>query len=432
MNERIFKAYDIRGIYPLEINDEVAAEVARGCSALFPGGKMIVGRDVRIGSSELAQAIVKNLLLNPKYEVIDVGICSTPLFYFAVNALGAAGGIMVTASHNPPEWNGFKVVGPKAVMIGGDAVKEAIRNAGPAGQGGGRYEKREMVEEYVSFYKQQFNVRKPLRVVCDFGNGATGRICSALVPVFENITFSFLNDVPDGRFPSRGPNPLIPGALDGLKKEVVKTGAELGVAFDADGDRAFFVDGHGDEIPYYVVAFLLAEQGKERLVAEVQTFHVLKHIGYKGELYESRVGTRFMKEKMKDVDADIGAEYSGHYYFREFFDTDSGIFAFMRLLQIISGLPSSFQEFLERIPRRETTQWDVRVEDPAESIRKISSIYEGKNELQKDTTDGVVFASRDWLFGMRPSNTEPLLRFWAGADSRETLEKLVREIQSNF
>ncbi len=434
MKEHIFRAYDIRGLYPSEINEELVAEVVRGCSTLFAGGTIVVGRDVRIGSPELAGAVIKHLLLNPNYEVIDIGVCSTPLFYFSVNVLGAAGGIMVTASHNPSEWNGLKVVGPRAVMIGGVEVREAIRNAGPLGKGGGQLRNQSMAAEYANFIRKNFSVEKPLQIVCDFGNGSAGKVLAEITPLFGTVTFHFLNELPDGRFPSRSPNPLTPGALDGLKEEVKKTKADLGVAFDADGDRAFFIDETGEQIPAYIIALMLTDQGKKELVAEIQTFRALKNIGYKGVLYESPVGTRFVKEKMREVGAEVSAEYSGHYYFKEMFGSDSGVFALMRVLEVVSRLPCPLPQFLLSIPKCYITEWNIHVANPVSSIEAISRKYEEKyrkaDDLEKDKIDGIAFFSRDWFFGMRPSNTEPLLRFYAGARSKEALDDLVREVRS--
>ncbi len=428
MDPSIFKAYDIRGVYPSEVHEEVAAQVARGCRVLFPSGKIIVGRDVRIGSLELAAALVKGLRANENYEVIDVGVCSTPLFYFAVNILGAAGGVMVTASHNPSEWNGFKVVGPGAAMTGGQAVFKAIARAGALPQGQGKYETRDMSSDYAAFLAKQFDVSKRCSVVCDFGNGAVGSFFTVIAERFPNITFHLLHDIPDGKFPSRDPNPLAPGALEELKNEVKRTRADLGVAFDADGDRAFFVSGFGEEIPAYVIALLLADGGKKSLVAEVQIFHILKRIGYKGVLWKSRVGTYFMKQQMKETSAEVGAEYSGHYYFREFFGADSGVVTLLNVLEVVSQLPS-LDEFLASVPRFYSVEWNVNAGNPMAALEKITEKYKGRKNLEEDTTDGIVFTGKEWIFGVRPSNTEPLLRFFAAASSKETLDELVREIQ---
>ena len=431
MNPSIFKAYDIRGVYPADVNEEVAREIARACRTLFPSGKVIVGRDVRIGSPELAGALIGELRKNPGCEIVDIGVCSTPLFYFAVNVLAAAGGVMVTASHNPPEWNGFKVVGPGAAMTGGKAVLEAIGKTGVFPEGKGKYEIRDMVPEYAAFLVKQFKIGRPLSVVCDFGNGAVGAFFPAIAERFPGVTFYTINDVTDGKFLSRDPNPLAPGALDGLKYEVVKKNADLGVAFDADGDRAFFVDHGGELIPPHVVALLLSAGETKPVVAEVEIYHLLKSIGYKGGLFESRVGTYFVKRNMKITDAEMGAEYSGHYYFKEFFGADSGIVAFFNVLRSASELPS-LGGFLSMVPKRYTAEWKVRIDDPETSLHNISIEYGKRDELERDTTDGIAFISKRWFFGARLSNTEPLLRFFAAANAKSLLDDLVRELMSKI
>jgi len=426
MDESIFRSYDIRGVYPRDINEGVVRQIGKACANLFPGGKVIVGRDVRIGSPELSKALIQGLLSNPRFEVVDIGVCTTPLFYFAVNISGAAGGVMVTASHNPSEWNGLKVVGKNAVMLGGKVIKDALKKV-PENETGekGQYKKEDFFSRYKDFYLRKFNILKPLSLVCDFGNGAAGSVFPEILKAFKNIKLYSMHEVPDGNFPGRSPNPLEPGALDGLKEEVKRRRADIGVAFDADGDRAFFVDSKGKDLPPQAIVYLLTGLGEKSLVVDISMFHTLKTMEYPGVFYESPVGTYFVKEKVRKEGADVGAEYSGHYYFKEFFNSDSGVFAVLKVLETMSALPSS-EEFFEELPPCLVHHWNVQVKDPTEVIRGISKNYEGMEGVEKDEMDGVAFRGKDWFFGMRASNTEPLLRMYAGAKAPEKLESLIK------
>ena len=278
---------------------------------------------------------------------------------------------------------------------------------------------------YVKFLKKQASVKRPLSIVFDCSDGVAGLVLKRLK--IKSVKIKVICGKPNGNFPSHGPNPLEEGALDTLKKEVKREKADLGCAFDADGDRAFFVDNKGRTVPAYVTANLLFSKQKGSFVTEVLTYYALKSTGFKGKLYESRVGTYFVKEKMRKERSIIGGEYSGHYYFKELAYSDSGILTAIKVMNNLSRLPYSFADFFDSLPAFYIEQPNVKSEDRKKDMKKIEKVYIRKAR-KIDRIDGITFHFGDIWFNTRPSNTEPLLRFFIGGLDEKKVKKLKKEI----
>ncbi len=434
MDTSIFKTYDIRGIFGKNLDIDVARRVARAFGKIIKGGIVIIGYDARTSSPVLFRALEDELQKNGKYRIWSIGMVTTPMFYFAVNKYHAAGGIIVTASHNPKEWNGFKVVGRGARMIGGKEVGAVVMRD---------YKKKEsetkrqtkashknILPQYVNFLKARAKIKRPIRVVFDCGNGVAGIVLKKLISHLKNVDAHLLFANPDGRFPGRSPNPLSQGALTPLIKEVKKKNADIGMAFDADADRIFFVDRKGNVIPSYIVMVLLSSFFNGSFVSEILMYHMLRSIGFSKQIYKTKVGTYFIKEKMRKEDAVVAGEYSGHYYFKDFFFTDSGILTAMNVLSALSKRSESIGDFYAASPPLFTRLVNVHSENMKDDIQRF--VKEFKSKTKKiDSTDGKTLLFDTAWINIRPANTEPLLRFFIAAKTKKELDVLTRTIKSH-
>lgn len=286
-------------------------------------------------------------------------------------------------------------------------------------------------ELYADFLKDHINLKRPLTVVADASNGTAGIILKALGTV-PNLNLILINDTPDSDFPAHGPNPLLAGATDQAAKAVVENKADLGVVFDADGDRAFFVDEKGRFIPAYITATILFEHSKPPFVAEELVYKCLEHMGItkKTDIRPSRVGTYFVKQILKQATGTIGAEYSGHYYFKDFFNTDSGIFTMISLANNLSSLDMSISAYIESLPKHATSNEDIKLGDKAwpdieAAIRKEYT----KDGVTFETREGLTIDFGDRWINIRRSNTEPLLRFFAGATTEKEAADLIASVK---
>lgn len=436
MDTSIFKTYDIRGVYGENINESTARDVARACGTLFPRGVVIVGHDARKSSSTLFRALSLELSKNPKFIVISVGMSTTPMFYFSVNEYSAVGGVMVTASHNPKEWNGFKVVGKGARMIGGKEIGNIIikknkktdfskKKDGPIRK---IKQDNKIADRYAMFLKKRTDVKKQISVVFDCGNGVAGIVLKKIFP-FKNIKAHTIFEKPDGNFPGRNPNPLTKGALLPLSREVKNKKADIGIAFDADADRMFLVDEKGRVVPSYIVMIILSIFSKGPFVSEVLMYHMLKSVGFRKNIFKTKVGTYFVKEKMRKERATIAGEYSGHYYFRDFFFTDSGILAALKIISAISSLPYSVGNFVQLSPQLFIESFNIYSKNHKKSIASVEKILKSRI-VDVDETDGKTFILKDGWINVRSSNTEPLLRFFVAMHSKNKKISLTRILKS--
>ncbi len=295
----------------------------------------------------------------------------------------------------------------------------------------------DFIQLYTDFLVKNSNIKRKLSIVCDGSNGSTGKILQVLLPKLGLSKYKLINEDPDPEFHAHGPNPLLPGVLDDLGKTVIDQKADFGIAFDADGDRAFFVDETGRTLPSFIIAALLFQNAKPPFVADELVFQALKamKIFSDKDLQPSRVGVFFVKQKMREISATTGAEFSGHFYYKDFFGADSGLFTLVRVLSILSSLTSektgnnvTLSEFADSLPPHSVTNDDLKIEgkDVKAISEKVIEYYKAKGATIEDREGVTVCFSDKWL-NVRASNTEPVLRFYAGGPTAEVAKALIEE-----
>lgn len=430
----VFKAYDIRGIYPTELDDRFAYALGRALVLHLKAKRLIIGRDVRFASPPLHDAFLAGVL-DAGCDVQDIGICSTPMLYYAARKCDA---VMITASHTPGVYDGFKICRKGAIPIGSDSGLmdiETLMQHGdfPAAATRGTRFPLDITAGYVKDVLSYAVGIKHIKVVVDAGNGAAGiilpaiarRLPLALVPLFFRQ---------DGAFPGRGPNPMLPGALDALKQRVVREKAALGAAYDADCDRIFFVDEQGQEVRPDLVTALLAERllASHRgapVVYDLRSSHAVpEHItACGGKPLITRVGHSFIKELMRGHKAIFAGELSGHYYYATNSYADSGDITLMLLLSLLSSTGKSLSALIAPLRRYAGSgEINFTVKDKDALLAALKKRYaDGRiREL-----DGVTVEYDDWWFNARPSNTEPLLRLNVEAKDAALLAAKVKELR---
>jgi phosphomannomutase len=441
LDPKVFKAYDVRGIYPEELDDEGAYAIGRAYVQQFEPKRMAVGRDMRLSSPQMAEAAIRGAS-DEGAEVIDLGMIGTEMLYFAVGRLGLDGGLTVTASHNPKEYSGMKIVRRGALPVGGESGLLEVRDRALAvtdvkGGGEERVSQYDIWPEYVDRVMSFIDVSavRPLRVVVDAANGMAGAM---LPPVLERLPMlevvrCFFD--PDGSFPSHEPNPLLPENREFIVRKTIDEGADLGVAFDGDADRCFFVDDTGEFVPGDFATALLAEAtlAKEpgaKIIYDVRASWAVPETirAHGGEPLVNRVGHAFIKARMRKDDAAFGGEVSGHYYFRDFSQADTGVVPFLLMLEIVSRSGRKLSEVLA--PFRSTYfitgELNTPVQDVALKLQEIKERYAGEGTISH--LDGISVDADDWHFNVRPSNTEPLLRLNLEARSQELMEQKRDEV----
>ncbi|HYE98128.1 MAG TPA: phosphomannomutase/phosphoglucomutase [Planctomycetota bacterium] len=406
-----FKAYDIRGRYP-DVIDDAFAERLGGAVTRFLGAKRIaVGRDARLSAPAVAAAVARGA----SGEVLDLGLCTTPMLYYAVGHFGLDGGIMVTASHNPPEDIGFKICRAKAAPVGertGLREIEALMAERPTG--GARVAPADIVPAYREHLRRALAHPPRLRVAVDCANGAVGAHFDAL---FDGLPLAFerLYFEPDGRFPNHPPDPIRDENVRALQDVVRRTRADLGVAFDGDGDRCMFFGPDGGRLPGDLITVLLARAELQRrpgsaVVYDLRSSRVVPEEIARagGRPIRERVGHSFIKETMKREDAVLGGELSGHYYFRDHYFADSGLLAFAKVLDLLGREGRPIGELLSPLRRTvHTGEINFRVEDREGLFRRLTETFA---DGRQDRLDGLTVEYADWWFNVRASNTEPLVR----------------------
>jgi phosphomannomutase len=441
LDPKVFKAYDVRGIYPTELDEEGANAIGRAYVEQFEPKEIAVGHDMRVSSPSMAQAFIEGATAGGA-SVRAIGLVGTEMLYFAVGDLGLDGGGQITASHNPKEYTGVKIVRRGAMPVGGDSGLLEIRDRALAGfdpsggQAPGHVHEADVwpayVEKVLSFIDEY--AIKPLRVVIDAGNGMAGVM---LPPVLERLALDAVRYYfePDGTFPNRDPNPLLPEAREFIVTKVHEDRAELGVAFDGDADRCFFVDDTGEFVPGDFVTALLAESILEKhpgakIIYDVRASwavpDTIKRAG--GIPLVNRVGHAFIKERMRQEGAVFGGEVSGHYYFHDFYQADSGVIPFLLMVELLSKREKRLSELLQ--PYREryflTGELNTPVPDVAVKLQELKERF-GK-EGRVSHLDGISIEADDWHMNVRPSNTEPLLRLNLEARDRELMERKRDEV----
>ncbi len=437
----MFKAYDVRGIYPDELDEDGAYAIGRGYVELFDPQAIAVGRDMRLSSPQMAAAAIQGAA-DGGADVVDIGLAGTEMLYFAVGELGLDGGIAVTASHNPKEYTGMKIVRGGALPVGGESglldVRDralAIRGRPPV-QDSGHVREQDVypgfVERVLSFIDA--SVLEPLRVVIDAANGMAGAM---LPPVLERLTIDAVRCYfdPDGSFPNHEPNPLLPENREFIIRKTVEERGDLGVAYDGDADRCFFVDDTGEFVPGDFVTALLAESILEKepggkviydLRASWAVPETIRRAG--GIPLVNRVGHAYIKHRMRQEDAVFGGEVSAHYYFRDFSQADSGVVPFLLMLELISKKGRRLSQILEPYRARYfiTGEINTPVADVAAALEELKDRFGPEGKVSH--LDGISIEADDWHFNVRPSNTEPLLRLNLEARSQELMERKRDEV----
>ncbi|MBI2623991.1 phosphomannomutase/phosphoglucomutase [Candidatus Parcubacteria bacterium] len=419
VNLSIFHAYDIRGKYPDELDEDAAGEIGRAVSEMtrqFEPGPVLVARDGRVSSLQIASAVVRGLVAGGS-RVVDMGVTTTPLLYFIAARHEVSAGVMVTASHSPPEYNGLKFVrrgGVSFPEFGGlDELRQLLTRGLPEPRGGGAIETADYSDEYVAFLVEHAPAGR-FHVAVDAGNGAAGVILPKLLDRLPGIAVERLNFELDGSFPGRGPNPLKEGALNELQGVVREKNCQLGVAFDGDGDRALFVDESGATIhPDFITALLgraqLAGQ-KGAIVYDIRSSKIvpetIRLAG--GEPIVSPIGYTFIKQAAREHNAVFGGERSGHYYFPEMQYIDSGLFAFLQMLKALAQAGKSLSELIRPLQKYvQSGELNFGVVQPDAVIEAIAAKYA---DGRQSRLDGLTVEYDDWWFNIRKSNTEPVVR----------------------
>ena len=440
LDPKVFKAYDVRGLYGAELDEEGAYAIGRAYVEQFEPLRIAVGRDMRIHAPSMQQAVMEGAAEGGA-DVVDVGMVGTEMVYFAVDELELDGGIMVTASHNPKEYTGMKIVRSGALPVGGESGLFDVRDRALAGFGDvkqrGRIEEADIwpgfVERVLSFV--DVSAIKPMRVVIDAANGMAGAMLPPileLLPMIDAVPCFF---EPDGNFPNHEPNPLLPENREFIIRKTRDEHADLGVAYDGDADRCFFVDDIGDFVPGDFVTALLAESilEKERggkviydLRASWAVPETIERAG--GVPLINRVGHAYIKHRMRKDDAVFGGEVSAHYYFRDFSQADSGTVPFLLMLELISKKGKKLSEILAPYRSRYfiTGEINTPVADVALALRELEQRFGSEGKISH--LDGISVESNDWHFNVRPSNTEPLLRLNLEARSQELMDRKRDEV----
>ncbi|SFH62177.1 phosphomannomutase [Selenomonas ruminantium] len=421
---KAFGAYDIRGIYPETINEEIAYRIGRFFPMLFAAKRVVVGHDIRLSGPSIKKALIQGLV-ESGCNVIDIGQCGTEMIYFATFHLKLDGGVMITASHNPREYNGMKFVRQEARPISGDTglldLKQQVADGElPAmAEIYGKVESIDITERYVKHILSYVDVTKlkPLKVVVNAGNGAAGPILDVMEKYlpFELVK---VHHEPDGSFPHGVPNPLLLENRDATAKAVRKHGADAGVAWDGDFDRCFMFDEQGNFIEgYYMVGFLakafLQKNPGEKIIYDPRlTWNTEEIVITNGGIpIISKSGHAFIKEKMRKENAIYGGEMSAHHYFRDFSYCDSGMIPWLLVLELLSQangirLSGLMQERMKRYPC--SGEINSKVKEVDEVLARIEAEYGSQGKVTK--TDGLSVEYSNWRFNLRKSNTEPVIR----------------------
>jgi phosphomannomutase len=438
--DQVFKAYDVRGVYPDQLDEELAERVGRAFVALTGTGTLAIGQDMRPSSKPMADAVAAGATAQGA-DVLRVGLCSTDMLYYLAGALDVAG-VMLTASHNPARYNGLKLCRAGAVPVGEEsgladikAMVAAGEPAAPSPHRGRERQADDLLERYAAHVRSFADASslRPLKVVADAGNGMAGHVVPA---VFQGLPFEL---VPmyfelDGSFPNHPADPLNPENLRELQARVVAEGADVGLAFDGDADRVFLVDERGGGVPSSLVGALVARLMCERepgatvlynLICSRVVPETIREAG--GVPVRTRVGHSFIKQVMAETGAIFGCEHSGHYYFRDNYRADSGLIAALVALDALSRADRPLSEVLAPY-RRYAASGEInrRVDgDPRKVIEELAGRYPAE---ATDFLDGLTVEGGDWWFNLRPSNTEPLLRLNVEAATEAGMARVRDEV----
>jgi len=439
----IFKAYDVRGLYPGEINEAVARQIGRGFVAYLNAKQIGVSRDMRVSSPALSAAFIDGARQQGA-DVVDYGMLGTDQLYYAVVSDNLEGGAQITASHNPGKYNGIKMVRAEALPLSGDAgigdIRDMIVNdrlPAPAARPGA-ISQRDILPGYVdkvlSFIDP--SVIKPFNVVLDAGSGMAGLVAPKLFDRLPCRTTRLCFDI-DGTFPNHEANPLIEENRQDITAEVVRQKADIGIAWDGDADRCFFIDGAGEFISGDFVTALLAEafllkHPGATVIYDLRASNAVKDVvsRYGGRALMNRVGHAFIKQRMRQEDGIFAGEVTGHYYFRDFYYADNGFIPAMLILELMSKKNMSLRDLMQ--PYREqyfiSGEINTKLKSMDEVPARLSAIESRYQDAQIQKMDGVSVDYPDWHFNVRASNTEPLLRLNLEAKTTALMEQKRDEV----
>lgn len=430
----IFKAYDIRGIYPDQLNEEIAYAIGRAFVTFLQVDTVIVGRDMRLSSPQMHEHVIRGLT-DQGADVIDIGMVSTDQYYYACANLKHAG-MMVTASHNPAQYSGFKMVRKMPQLLSGDEGIQDLRRIvenddyAPATRTGQVVQK-DLSAEFVEYVLSLIDVEtlQPLNVIADTGNGMVGPILKRIyerLPV--HLTGMYLE--PDGSLPNHGLDPLQPENRAELERRVVEEGADIGFAFDGDGDRFFTIDDRGQFVSGDFMTALMGQYYLEKYPGAKILYDIraswavpdlIKAEG--GTPLVERVGHAFIKQRMAKEDAVFAGEVTGHYYFKDFYFADSGIVPSLIIMEMLSKKGAKLSELLKPLEAKYFISGEINTRIEGDAKAKMQELANTFSDGKVDWLDGVSVTYDDWHFNVRPSNTEPLLRLNLEATSKALMEE---------
>jgi phosphomannomutase len=440
INPAIFKAYDVRGIYPSELNDDAAYQIGRAFVQFLHVSQVAIGRDMRVSSPALARAVIEGIT-DQGADVIDLGLTTTDELYFAVGKFNYPAGIMITASHNPGVYNGLKFCREQAIPISSETGLDQMRDLilsghiEPSSHKGGVIQ-RDVTDAYVDHVLSFIDVSKvrPLKIAVDAGNGMAGmivprvfaRLPAQLVPLYFEL---------DGTFPNHPASPIEPENTATLRQVVREQHCDMGVAFDGDADRMFLIDEKGDLLDGSAVTLIVSHSLLKRnpgatilynLIISRSVPELIEREG--GRAVRTRVGHSFIKAQMRQENAIFGGEHSGHFYFRDNWYADSGLIAFLIVLEMVSQSGGSVSQMLAPLDTRfRSGEINSQVTDQELKMHEVEEHYAAQGAAI-DHLDGVTISFPTWWANVRPSNTEPLLRLNVEADTREEMEQRRDEV----
>ncbi|MGH9239869.1 MAG: phosphomannomutase/phosphoglucomutase [Vicinamibacterales bacterium] len=443
INPGIFKAYDIRALYPSELNEEIARQIGRGLAAYLQPKTVGVSRDMRVSSPSISAAFIEGILMQG-VDVVDYGMLGTDQLYFAVVEDALDGGAQITASHNPGEYNGIKMVRSGALPLSGDAGIGDIRDMiaadrlPPAAAAPGTLTRRDILPRYVDKVLSFIDIQviKPFTVVLDAGSGMAGLVAPRLFDRLPCTVTKLCFEI-DGTFPNHEANPLLEENRRDITAEVIRQKADIGIAWDGDADRCFFIDGSGEFISGDFVTALLAEafllkNPGATVIYDLRASHAVRDTAarYGGKALMNRVGHAFIKQRMRQEDGIFAGEVTGHYYFREFYYADNGFIPALLILELMSKKNQSLRDLLA--PYRERYFISGEINTKLGSMNEVPATLAAIEARYKDADiarmDGVSVDYPDWHFNVRASNTEPLLRLNLEAATPELMEKRRDEV----
>jgi phosphomannomutase len=447
LDPEIFKAYDVRGIYPDQIDDDVAYRLGRAFARVLAGlqgsdvagQRIAVGHDMRVHSRPLAVAFARGLG-DEGCRVLDIGLVGTEMVYYAIGSRDLDGGVSVTASHNPKSWAGFKLLRRGALALSGDSGIPDVKREAESGDLGSPSAEGEASNEdlYGPFQRHVLGfiepeAIRPMEVVLDGGNGMAGPMVGPIVDGFP-VEQHHLYFEPNGEFPGHEPNPLLPENRKLIIDTVLQHGAELGIAWDGDADRCFFIDDRGEFVPGDFLTALLAQAilAKEpgaRILYDVRASRAVAETieAAGGKPLVNRVGHAFFKARMRETGAAFGGEVSGHYYFRDFWCADSGVIPALLVLELLSARQKTMSELLDPYRGRYFISGEINstVSDQQAKMKEIAERY---SDGEVSWLDGVSVDFDTWHFNVRPSNTEPLLRLNLEGSTKDEMERRTEEL----